>query len=79
MNLEKEVYQQLKEFILKVSRKKDIGDEDDIFDGGIVNSLFAMQLIIFLEKQFDIHIDGTDLKIENFKNIKSIISYIESK
>ena len=51
MNTENEIYQKLKEFILKVSRRKTIGDDDDIFEGGIVNSLFAMQLVIFLEKQ----------------------------
>lgn len=78
MNTENEIYQKLKEFILKVSRRKTIGD-DDIFEGGIVNSLFAMQLVIFLEKQFDIHIDGKDLKADNFKNIRSIVSYIENK
>lgn len=79
MNTENEIYQKLKEFILKVSRRKTIGDDDDIFEGGIVNSLFAMQLVIFLEKQFDIHIDGKDLKANNFKNIRSIVSYIENK
>ena len=41
--------------------------------------IFAMQLVIFLEKQFDIHIDGKDLKADNFKNIRSIVSYIENK
>ena len=79
MNTVNEIYQKLKEFILKVSRRKTIGDDDDIFEGVIVNSLFAMQLVIFLEKQFDILIDGKDLKSDNFKNIRSIVSYIENK
>ena len=33
MNTENEIYQKLKEFILKVSRRKTIGDDDDIFEG----------------------------------------------
>ncbi len=76
---ENEIYQKVKEFILKVSRKKSLGDDEDIFEGGIVNSLFAMQLVIFLEKQFHIHIEGKELKRDNFKTIKSIISFIEEK
>lgn len=32
MNTENEIYQKLKEFILKVSRRKTIGDDDDIFE-----------------------------------------------
>ena len=76
MNTENEIYQKLKEFILKVSRRKTIGDDDDIFEGGIVNSLFAMQLVIFLEKQFDIHIDGKDLKADNFKKYQILLFHI---
>ena len=43
------------------------------------SSIHYFQLVIFLEKQFDIHIDGKDLKADNFKNIRSIVSYIENK
>lgn len=79
MQSENEIYQKIKQFILKVSRKKSIGDEEDIFEGGIVNSLFAMQLVIFLEKQFNIHVEGKELKQDNFKSIRSIVAYIKNK
>ena len=79
MSSESEIYQEIKQFILRVSRRESIADEEDIFEGGIVNSLFAMQLIIFLEKQFNIHVDGKELKQDNFKNIKSIVAYIINK
>lgn len=72
-------YQKIREFICKVSRKQELGDEEDIFEGGIVNSLFAMQLVLFLEKQFDIRIQGSELKKDNFRNINTIIRFIEEK
>lgn len=71
--------EKIREFVLKVCRKKELGDEEDIFDGGIINSLFAMQLVLFLEKQFKIHVDGKDLKKDNFKNINALVSYVADK
>lgn len=49
MNTENEIYQKLKEFILKVSRRKTIGDDDDIFEGGIVNSYLQCNLLFSLK------------------------------
>ena len=44
------------EFICKVTRKKQIQIDEDIFEGGIVNSLFAMQLVLFLEYESQVKI-----------------------
>jgi methoxymalonate biosynthesis acyl carrier protein len=71
--------EKIREFVLKVCRKQELGDEEDIFESGIINSLFAMQLVLFLEKQFNIHVDGNDLKKDNFKNINVLVSYVEKK
>lgn len=79
MNEQNEMYQKIRDFILRVSRKQQLSDDEDIFEGGIVNSLFAMQLVLFLEKQFDIHIQGSDLKRDNFRNINTIIRFLEEK
>lgn len=74
-----EIYAKTKEFIIKISRRSNLEDDDDIFEGGIINSLFAMQLVIFLEKQFKIQIKGDELKRNNFRTISSIVEYISNK
>ncbi len=79
MNEKNDMYQKIREFICKVSRKQELSDDEDIFEGGIVNSLFAMQLVLYLEKQFDIRIQGSELKKDNFRNINTIIKFIEDK
>jgi methoxymalonate biosynthesis acyl carrier protein len=38
-----------------------------------------MQLVMFLEKEFAVRIETTDLNMENFRTINSIINLIESK
>jgi acyl carrier protein len=49
-----------------------VADEDDIFALGLVNSMFVVQLVAFLEETFDLQIDGEDLVFENFRSVKDI-------
>lgn len=52
---------------------------DDIFALGFGNSMFAMQLVNFVENQFDIEIDAEDLEMENFRSIASVTDLVERK
>lgn len=56
-----------------------IDEKDDIFSLGLVNSLFAMQLIAFIENQWGISVSNSDLDFDNFKSIESIVSFIDKK
>jgi acyl carrier protein len=38
-----------------------------------------MNLVSFIEKEFDISIDNTELDLDNFKDISSIVTLIEKK
>ena len=46
---------------------------------GFVNSLFAMQLVLFVENHFGVAVEDDDLDIDNFKSINAIASLIERK
>jgi methoxymalonate biosynthesis acyl carrier protein len=60
-------------------RTNQLKDSDDIFALGFVNSLFAMQLVMWLEKEFAIAINDEDLDIANFNSIDAISSLINRK
>jgi acyl carrier protein len=47
-----------------------IADHDDIFALGFVNSLFAMELVVFLEKAFEVTIPNDELRIDNFRTVE---------
>ena len=57
----------------------DIHDGDDIFALGLVNSLFAMQLVMFVEKEFMITAENDDLNINNFCSINALTAFVERK
>ncbi len=54
-------------------------DEDNIFELGFVNSLFAVKLVDYIETEFDIEVDNDDLNIANFNSINNIINFLEKK
>ncbi|MBE5991817.1 MAG: acyl carrier protein [Paenibacillaceae bacterium] len=66
-------------FLSKFVDVSELKDEDNIFDTGLVNSLFAVNLVSFIESEFDISIENSELDLDNFKDIHSITSLIERK
>jgi methoxymalonate biosynthesis acyl carrier protein len=74
-----EIETKLRRFLAKYFRKHELQNDEDMFALGFVNSLFAMQLVMFLEKEFGIRIETKDLDIENFRSINNIIKLIETK
>lgn len=70
---------QVREFLGQFIKKTDIDADQNLFTSGLVNSLFAMQLVLFIEKEFGIQIANEDLDFENFKSLKAITSFIQNK
>lgn len=56
-----------------------VGDHDDIFKRGLVNSLFAMQLVVFIEQEFRITVDVEDLDLDNFCSIDAMSAFVTRK
>ena len=74
-----DIKQKVKAFLGKHIQIASISDEENIFEKKLVNSLFAMQLVTFLEKDFDLVVDNEELSIENFQSVNAIVSFVESK
>ena len=56
-----------------------LGEDENLFESGIVNSLFAVQLMTFVERNFGIEIGMEDLDVENFKSVSATAMFIERK
>lgn len=68
-----------RKFLSRFFKKHELADQEDIFALGFVNSLFAMQLVMFLEKEFGITVDTSDLDLDNFRTIAKIVEFVEKK
>ncbi len=75
----KETKTKIKTFLSRFFCHYDLQYDEDIFALGFVNSMFAMQLVLFIEQEFQISVENEDLDFENFKTINAINNFIERK
>lgn len=73
------VEERIEDFIINVVGIDSIDYDLRIFDDGLVNSLFAIELMTFIEREFSIKICMEDLDMENFQTINSIAKFILNK
>jgi acyl carrier protein len=73
-----EIKVKLRAFLGKYIRRQ-FEDGDHLFEKGLVNSLFAMQLVTHLEKTYGILVDNDDLEIDNFKSVDAICGFVAHK
>lgn len=61
---------------LRTRLKTDVGPTVDLFGSGLVSSMFAMELVVYLEQSFGITIVGRDLRLDNFRSVRSMSSLV---
>jgi acyl carrier protein len=74
-----DVRQAVRNFINMSINIDGLGDDENLFESGIVNSLFAVQLTTFVEKHFDIEVGMDDLDIDNFKSVNATAAFVARK
>jgi len=66
-------------FLGKFVSDPQLDGELDLFASGMVSSLYAMQLVLFIEKEYGIQVANEDLDYENFKSVNAIVGFISEK
>lgn len=74
-----DVQTRVKAFLSRFFRQHDLQPNEDIFALGFVNSLLAMQLVNFVEKEFGVTIEDQDLDLDNFRTLEAIDALVERK
>ncbi len=69
----------IRAFIARFTGDAAVKDDDNIFELGLVNSLFTMQLVVFIEREFSLTIQNDELNLDNFKSVDAINALIDSK
>ena len=77
--METEIKSAIREFLAGTFKNYELQDTEDIFALGFVNSLFAMQLVLFVEKTFRITVANEDLELDNFRTIQALTDLVARK
>ena len=60
-------------------RRDDLRDDDDIFEVGGASSLFAAELVVYVEDVLGAELDDSDLVRENFATIEALTRLVERR
>ena len=69
----------IRDFLAGFCDLRGVADEDDLFSRKILNSLYAMQLVLFVEKSFAISVEDQELDLKNFGSIAAITRFVQQK
>jgi methoxymalonate biosynthesis acyl carrier protein len=69
----------IRAFLGKYFQNLELQDDQDFFALGFVNSLFAMQLVLFVEKELGVPVSNEDLDIDNFRSINAIMRLVQQR
>ncbi|MGP3987804.1 acyl carrier protein [Streptomyces sp. 3N207] len=61
---------------LEAKTKTSVAPAQELFSSGLVSSMFAMELVVHLEKEYGISIVGTDLRLDNFRTVQTMTELV---
>jgi methoxymalonate biosynthesis acyl carrier protein len=68
---------QITEFIHGRYPSLTVAGDDDIFALGFVNSLFAMELVLFLENTYAFSVPNEELQLDNFRTVTAMAALVQ--
>ncbi|MFD5437927.1 acyl carrier protein [Kitasatospora sp. NPDC127067] len=74
-----DVRARVREFLAPHLAGQPLADNDDFFALGYVNSLFAMQLALFVEKEFALALGPADMDFDNFRTVDGLVRLVTSR
>lgn len=57
----------------------DLKDDTSFLDEGIIDSTGILELVSYLEEEFDISVEDEDLIPENLDSIDNVVGYLQKK
>jgi methoxymalonate biosynthesis acyl carrier protein len=73
------IREEIRTFLKEQIDNYNLEDHQDLFALGLVNSMFAMQLVLMVEQRFGITIDGDDLNLDYFRSVDAITNLVTRK
>lgn len=71
--------QKITRYLAKFFPGVELAPGDDIFGLGFVTSMFALQLVNFVEHEFGVTIENEDMQLEYFRTVDALTALVERK
>ena len=81
-NLTETIIQSLSQYIaaeiLKQPKRK-IGAQEPLISSGLIDSFHLVDLALYIEDNFSVHIDDTELNADTFDNLSQLAALIQQR
>jgi acyl carrier protein len=77
MSIEQQVREYILENLLFTSDNATLANDDSFLEKGIIDSTGILELIFFLEQQFEIKVFDTELVPENLDSVNKIVTFVQ--
>lgn len=74
-----EIVEKINQYISDIIGEDSFENDTAIFEEGLVSSLFAIELMTFLEQNFEIKITTNDLDMANYESVNCIADFVCKK
>jgi len=79
MSNENKVRNFILENYLFTDDQSELNSDDSFLDKGIIDSTGIMEVIFFLEDEFDVHVEDEEMIPENLDSVNNITRFIATK
>jgi methoxymalonate biosynthesis acyl carrier protein len=74
-----EIKSKIKDYLRSSFHLNSIDDSTNIFETGLVNSLFFIQLLVFIEKTFDLQLEEGEFDVHILVSVNAISDLLFKK
>ncbi|MEB3188451.1 MAG: acyl carrier protein [bacterium] len=67
----------IRTYLIQAHALETVADDTPLLEGGLLDSLEAMDLASFVSETFGIELGPDDLRVENFSTISAISSFVD--
>ena len=71
--------EEILEILTEICPDVDFETEDELIDGGVIDSFAVIQIVTELMEHFNIFIDADDIEPENLNSLDNICEMVKSK
>ncbi len=71
------IREEIEKHISELTNNPDIDHSLNLFESGLLTSLDVLDLLAFIENEYEITISDEDLGIDNFGSIDRIVEFVE--
>ena len=71
-----EYRRKIMDFFVEKGKADGLSLDSDLFEDGFVDSLFALEIVVYLEDTFRVKIKNRDITEENFRTIDNIAALV---